>query len=404
MKKLCVFMAIILLFTLVSGCKEKPADPTKATNLADPTEITGNTQSKQTDDTIEAEPVVKVQDSKNIMSMRGVISGNSSDEYWSERYTEKAVAEYAKTYTPFVSKMDNGVLTEGVTEMSFEPDCKYAIVNCKVTKVARVDDSDPEVERDYAGGKAKAKFDGRKVTVDFGWWHETDHWTKTHTDWSYGVCVEDKGGNFYNYYFRVQYATTDPVGLFTEADYASYLSQRWYRNALGCIFATPEEIPIEYFLYGGVNFYEPETEEERIYFQETYNSRVPNVKVPVEKMNEALSILGVTAADVKIPSYWKYFDKEDAYYFSRTDAYDFGKWSVTKVEKEEDGIVKVYQKVEKHWFSNYPDDFVIMVLTMQLQEDGTYRLLSNMPQDPIELPPEGAVAYIFHTNRYNQPA
>ena len=104
-------------------------------------------------------------------------------------------------------------------------------------------------------------------------------------------------------------------------------------------------------------------------------------RLPVENINEGLSVLGVTIEDIQIPEQWVHNPNLDCYYFWVTDAYGVGKWSVTKVEKGTEGIVAVYWETEsiQHETEGILRD-VKMVLTMQQQPDGTYRILSNVPQ------------------------
>jgi len=384
MKKPCVLLAILLLFTLTAGCKEKSADPTKpatdptkATGSANPAETTGTSQP---DNPANPEPVVNVQDSANIVKLE------EDKITWSPAKYISASTDYRKSHTPFVSKMENGVLTDGVTEIAFAADCRYDIVNAKISNVSLLEGVDSnEYSNLITNHKAKVEFNGRNVTVNIGWWHESNNYYKSFTELAYIICVEDKSGDLHNYYFEVKYSTTDPVGLLVEEDYEWFIKHQWrYSQAHSCTFAKPEDISAEYYFYGGLyNYYEPDTEEEIAYF----NGNRPHIKMPVDKMNEALSILGVTVGDLQIPEYWKYFEETDAYYFNRKDAFGVGKWSVTKVEKEEDGIVKVYWETNERHFNTYANEYfpkdttVKMVYTMQLQKDGTYRVLSNLPQE-----------------------
>ena len=110
------------------------------------------------------------------------------------------------------------------------------------------------------------------------------------------------------------------------------------------------------------------------------------IRMPAAKLNEGLAILGLTLKDVKIPESWAYYDKLDTYYSWRSDAYGVELWSVTKAEKDDVGIFKVYWQTDRSLLNTstkefYPSGTKKMVMTMQLQEDGTYRVLSNLPQE-----------------------
>ena len=109
-------------------------------------------------------------------------------------------------------------------------------------------------------------------------------------------------------------------------------------------------------------------------------------KLPVARINEALSVLGVTVEDIQIPDRWVYFDKTDSYYFWVTDAYGVEGWFVTDVEKGADGIVDIYWETKGPYWGdptrNEPLRGAKMVMTMQAMPDGSYRILSNVPREP----------------------
>ncbi len=195
-------------------------------------------------------------------------------------------------------------------------------------------------------------------------------------------------------------ASTDgqdaPAVLNTEEDFQEFIkSNQWYLRALGCIFEKPEEIPAEFYFYNGVGSNEQATDEELAFIIDAYKKKNPNssneayahnyIRLPVAKMNEALSILGVTVADMQIPDHWAYYDKLDAYYFWASDAYGVTGWSVTKVEKGTEGIVAVHWKTKGPYWGDPAMEEPLkdpkMVMTMQLQPDDTYRILSNLPQE-----------------------
>lgn len=164
----------------------------------------------------------------------------------------------------------------------------------------------------------------------------------------------------------------------------------WYWRALGCIFEKPEEIPTRLYFYLGVGDHTQATGEELDYILNAYKQKNPNgwedygheyTRVPIAKMNEALNVLGVTVEDIQIPDNWAYNEKLDCYYFWVSDAYGVDQWSVTKVEKGDSGKVTVYWETDARIFGFETPSAITMVLTMQEQSDGTYRILSNVPQE-----------------------
>ena len=381
--KTAVYALICLLLaaSIAAGCTFTGAKKRDAGVNVEPTETT-NAATDPTEDSAQLPEVEKVQSSTHILTA-------ANAEYLPDADTRKAIGDYTAGYIPYTSKMANGVLT-GVSQIAFETD--YDIAKTTVYRVGRVDENNADLElQGYSGEKPKAKWSGRNVTVDVGWWHEADGWTKSHTLWSYIVCVKDSAGGFHNYYFRVEYATTDTVGLNTEEDYEAFLNNNyWYWRALGCVFEKPEDLPAYPYFYLGVGETEQFTAEESAFLKNAYEKKynggyevMSDIKLPVAKINEALSILGVTIDDIKIPDQWVYYDKTDSYYFWVSDAYGISRWSVTEVEQGTEGIVAI------HWKTDQLSIFGLeassetkrMVLTMQLQADGAYRILSNVPEE-----------------------
>ncbi len=177
-----------------------------------------------------------------------------------------------------------------------------------------------------------------------------------------------------------------------------FKEEYWYRRALGCTFEKPEDISLRFYFYTGTgeigeDDYKYFTSEEQAFLAKAYKDKngreeyTMATRLPVEKINKALSILGVTLEDVKIPESWVYYDKTDAYYFWVSDAYGVGRWEVTEVEKGTNGIVKVYWETSDFPFNtaterHYPDG-TKMVTTLQEKSDGSYLVLSNLPVEPV---------------------
>lgn len=183
---------------------------------------------------------------------------------------------------------------------------------------------------------------------------------------------------------------TDPPALTLEEEFQNLIkNNEWYKRALGCVFDKPENLPAYLYFYLGVGENGQFTVEESAFLKDAYEQThtggyevMSDIKLPVTKINEALSILGITIEDIRIPDKWVYYDKTDSYYFWVSDAYGVTDWSVTKVEKDTDGKVTVYWETEEISILGLGSSSKIakMVLTMQQQPDGTYRILSNVPQ------------------------
>lgn len=182
-----------------------------------------------------------------------------------------------------------------------------------------------------------------------------------------------------------------PAALTQEEEFQKLIQDNyWYWRALGCVFEKPEELPARLYFYLGVGDNTQATGEELDFILNAYKQKNPNgwedygheyMRLPVDKMNQALTVLGVTVEDIQIPDSWAYNEKLDCYYFWVSDAYGVDQWSVTKVEKGDSGKVTVYWETDARIFGFETPSAITMALTMQEQSDGTYRILSNVPQE-----------------------
>ena len=201
--------------------------------------------------------------------------------------------------------------------------------------------------------------------------------------------------------------TTDPTAATTTATAMTDVEKFqklikdnwWYWRALGCTFEKPEDISAEHFFYMGLSEEDEKTfdatiaAEEQAALDDIYRQEKGKdppiegsaIKLPVEAINTALSILDITIEDIEIPSHWLYYDKTNSYYFWVSDAYGVGNWKVTEVEKGINGIVKVYWKTTDVHFNTTTGehnwDGAKMAMTMQQKADGTYMVWSNVPQE-----------------------
>ena len=191
----------------------------------------------------------------------------------------------------------------------------------------------------------------------------------------------------------------EPGKLVTNEDYRDFLmGEYWYYRALGCTFEKPEDISAKFFFYGGLSQKDPDpydtpiTPDERAYIDEIYRQKndgrdpyTDATKLPVQSMNNALSILGITVEDIEIPDHWVYYDKADAYYFWVSDAFGVGGVTVTQVTKAPDGKISVYWETGGMHHNTSTGEFwengVKMVMTLQEKTDGTLQVLSNLPAE-----------------------
>jgi hypothetical protein len=186
--------------------------------------------------------------------------------------------------------------------------------------------------------------------------------------------------------------------LTTAADFQTFLTQEyWYWRALSCTFETPSQINAEYYFYNGLHYGQRQnpsayTEQEIAYLEAELGARLGErytpggwqntQKLPAQKINEALEILGVTLSEITVPDSWVYYDAADAYYAYHWDAFGAVGVTVTEVVTGEDGTVQVYWTLSGPHLNTLTGEFLSdprMVLTLELREDGTYLVQSNLP-------------------------
>lgn len=185
-----------------------------------------------------------------------------------------------------------------------------------------------------------------------------------------------------------------PAILTPEEEFLEILrSNKWYGRAMACTFEKPEDISARFYFYLGVDDNTQATGEELAFILDAFKKKNPNndqnyaynyIRLPVVKLNEALSILGVTIDDLQIPDRWVYSDKTDAYYFWVSDAFGLVGETITKVEKDAEGTMTVYWEKKDSLLNTATGEYMKnakMVMTLQQQSDGTYRVLSNLPQE-----------------------
>ncbi|MBR2907566.1 MAG: hypothetical protein IKC26_05915 [Clostridia bacterium] len=125
---------------------------------------------------------------------------------FSEDKLKAAINEYQSSYHNIVfAGNGEGAHIEAV-DISFETDFEVSL--CSVSRLAPVDDTDINVELNgYIDLALIPDCDGKRVTVDAGWWHGDDDWVQSYPVWSYLVRLTDADDTVHYYYFRVDYST-----------------------------------------------------------------------------------------------------------------------------------------------------------------------------------------------------
>ena len=129
-----------------------------------------------------------------------------------------------------------------------------------------------------------------------------------------------------------------------------------YNGAMTCVYDSPEDINLEYVFYN--RFPDGEewsdfTEEEKAYLvAEGSKKNLGFGDIPAQKrhglqLEQALrSYFGVSLSEVQIPNSWVYYKDTNSYYSSHGDTHVMQFFTVTKVERGEDGLIHVYYTAE----------------------------------------------------------
>ena len=199
--------------------------------------------------------------------------------------------------------------------------------------------------------------------------------------------------------------TTDPAKIDEYQQLLSRENNYWYNRILGCTFAAPEQISLEYLFYNGLpadqsedqnsdpTGLNPYTDSEmaflKAFAQDKFGDEVvwtSNHKLRREAVNEVLvTYLGVTLEDVTIPESWRYFEETDAYYDIRTDAFSVGNFRVIHVQEYDDGKVEIFWTVDFR-YDTMTESYEVeseMLLTL-MKVDDHFIALSNLPLPETE--------------------
>ena len=167
-------------------------------------------------------------------------------------------------------------------------------------------------------------------------------------------------------------------------DFAEHPDTNWLRNAMGCVFSTPEEIDLEFLFYAGFrdgSWDKLSPESEAALIDQGFWREMDLQPMPVSKIEEVLNnTFGISLSDCTIPEGWRYAEKEDFYCSNHNDAYFLENFTITGVE--DDGTtVRIRYHVDGYFYNTATGGFlddVDMALTLNRQEDGSFRAQSNV--------------------------
>lgn len=121
-----------------------------------------------------------------------------TDEFTDENRTA-IINDYVANYTPVV------IREEWENKVSFE--VSFEVASCRTILISNVDDNDISVELNgFIDSLLFGETEGKRVTLDIGWWYKDGGWFQKFPVWSYLIRLTDTEGNEHHYYFRVDYS------------------------------------------------------------------------------------------------------------------------------------------------------------------------------------------------------
>lgn len=180
----------------------------------------------------------------------------------------------------------------------------------------------------------------------------------------------------------------EAVGFYQ--DLLDWHEEQRYFQALGCVFETPERLPVYFFFYNGVghpgSWGDVAEAERTALLQAGLTDEMDLQIMPAQKLEAALrQYFGVDLAEVEIPAEWVYSPDSDCYYSNHNDAWVTSA-QVTEVRETAEGLIRVFYTAD-FVFYNPTGEFDLdtgeylsdaaMVLTLRPVEDG-YQMISNV--------------------------
>lgn len=188
--------------------------------------------------------------------------------------------------------------------------------------------------------------------------------------------------------------TTAPTVSDPFAEYYALLEYthpetNWFWCALGCTFADPSEIDLEYLFYSGFrlgswDLLSPESEQALIDLG--FWRELDIQPMPVDQIEQVLQeTFGISLSDCTIPEGWIYVEKEDMFCSNHNDAYGITDFTITAVNEHTDGLVELHYLLPSYYDTRTGEflDNMNMILSFRKQEDGSILILSNVRETTV---------------------
>lgn len=180
----------------------------------------------------------------------------------------------------------------------------------------------------------------------------------------------------------------------TEPDYTLYYDLleaeddgNALRDAMNCSFTTPQDMNLAYVFYGSLTtggWDSLSAESVEALEAAGFNQNLELQIRPAKELEKALQEnFGISLKDVKsgIPESWVYVKEDDCYYTNHSDALGFPEYTITWAEKISENRVELSYTIESdRWYDTATRTYLDhpnMLMVLELQEDGTYKMLSN---------------------------
>lgn len=164
----------------------------------------------------------------------------------------------------------------------------------------------------------------------------------------------------------------------------TYPEPNWLRSAIGCVFAAPEEIDLNYLFYGGFgdgSWDRVSAESEAYLIEQGFWREMDLQPMPAAELDAVLQqTFGISLSDVAIPEEWVYLEKEDFYCSNHNDAYGISPFTITSV-RDDGSTVEIAYTTDTYYYNTATDVFLDsaeLVLTLSRLADGTIHAVSNV--------------------------
>ena len=182
----------------------------------------------------------------------------------------------------------------------------------------------------------------------------------------------------------------DPFAYYYALLEYTYPETNWLRNAMGCVFTTPEEIDLEFLFYAGFrdgSWDKLSPESEAYLIGQGFFREFDIQPMPADRIEEVLQqTFGISLSDCTIPDGWGYVEKEDMYCSNHNDAYDIAEYTIIAVEDDGETIL-IHYTVPDHFYDpstgNMESAEFEHILTLRRTDDGSIQAASNVPAERI---------------------